>query len=63
MNIPDNYDYFKKYQSELDDKLDRLPLCDYCEEPIQSDRCYLINNEVLCPECLEEHYGVYVDDM
>lgn len=63
MNIPDNYDYFKKHQDELDDKLEELPSCEYCGEAIQSNKCYLIDNEVLCHECLDEHYSVRVEDL
>lgn len=61
--LPDNYDLFKRHQSELDDEMDRLPVCDICEEPIQDERCYQIGCDVLCKECLEDNYGMYVDEL
>ena len=43
-------------------ELDRLPRCACCGEPIQDDFCYEINDEIICEECLNEHYRHYTDN-
>lgn len=37
--------------------LERLPVCDICEEPIQDETFFLhpLTGEKICPYCLEEH--------
>ena len=47
-----------RQQSELD----KLPTCCECDEPIQSDECYEINGELICPGCLNEHHKKRTDD-
>lgn len=42
--------------------LEKLPKCAYCNEPIQDDKCYLINDELVCPECLEREHEKRTDD-
>lgn len=42
--------------------LERLPRCAYCSEPIQDDKCYLINDELICPECLEREHEKRTED-
>lgn len=41
--------------------LDELPRCAYCGEPIQDDYCWEIDDEIICEECLNEHYRHYTD--
>lgn len=48
-----------RYQQSL---LERLPKCAYCGEPIQDDKCYLINDELVCPECLVREHEKKTDD-
>ena len=43
-------------------QLKRLPICAYCGEPIQDDKCYLINDELVCPECLVREHEKRTDD-
>lgn len=49
------------WDAEQQAGLDRLPVCTYCGEPIQDDFCYEINDEIICEECLNEHYRHYTD--
>ncbi len=48
--------------AEQQSALDKLPVCSYCGEPIQDDFCYVINDEIICEECLEENFRKRVDD-
>ena len=53
---------FGRYDAEQQEKLDRLPVCDYCEEPIQDDYYYEIDNECICEECLNDNFRKSNDD-
>ena len=56
MNVPDNYDLWKQHDAEQQAKLDKLPVCDYCGESIQSDYYYLIFDDVICEDCLNDNF-------
>ncbi len=53
---------FERYDAEQQEKLDRLPVCDYCDEHIQDDYYYELDNECICEECLNEHFRKHVED-
>lgn len=62
MNIPDNYDRWKQHEAEQQAELDKLPKCEHCGEPIQSDYYYEIGNECLCEDCLNDNFRKDVED-
>ena len=43
-------------------KLEKLPKCTECDEPIQDDCYYEINGECVCPECLDNNHKHWVED-
>ena len=47
---------FARYDRRQQSRLNRLPKCDYCGEPIEDDYLYEINDVVICEECLCEHH-------
>jgi hypothetical protein len=49
--MQDNYDMFIEHDKEQCDVLKRLPVCDGCGEPIQSEYMYEIGSEQFCEEC------------
>lgn len=53
--IPDNYDRWEQHNREQEAKLDKLPRCSECDEPIQDEYCYYINGEYICEECMEQY--------
>lgn len=53
---------FNAWDDDQQTMLDRLPKCSYCEEPIQDDYCYEINDELICEECLKEHHRKWTED-
>ncbi|MBQ8528852.1 MAG: hypothetical protein IJ459_03860 [Clostridia bacterium] len=53
---------FMAYEAEKQRQLDRLPKCCECDEPIQTDACYEINGELICPECLVENHRKRTED-
>ena len=60
-NIPDNYDIWQAHQGRQDRKLDDLPKCARCEDPIQDDFFYEINGENICEDCLQREFRRAVD--
>ena len=54
--LPDNYDLWEQHEADQQAEFQKLPKCDYCGEPVQSDHFFLINDEVICPECLNYHF-------
>lgn len=59
--MADPLDDFASYDAHRQAELDRLPKCIYCDQPIQDDFCYEINDELVCEECLKEHHRVDVE--
>lgn len=57
---------FERYDAEQQRKLDRLPKCAYCSEPIQDERCYNINGNFVHSDCgydyLNENCWVSMDN-
>lgn len=47
---------FHRYDAEQQAKLERLPECEECGEPIQSDYAYYINDIWICERCMKENY-------
>ena len=59
----DNYDLWEAHDREEQERLDRMPLCECCNQPIQDEYCYEINGEVLCEDCLVSLYRKDVEDV
>lgn len=53
---------FERHDAEQQRRLDKLPRCGYCDEPITDDIYYEINGECVCEECLKEHHRKAVED-
>lgn len=58
----DPYKDFDRYDAEQEMALAKLPRCSECDEPIQTEKCYEINGEIICPECLELNHEKKVED-
>lgn len=43
---------FDRYDAEQQKQLEKCPKCSMCDEYIQSDHFYEINDEVICEECI-----------
>jgi formylmethanofuran dehydrogenase subunit E len=54
---------FLRHDAEQQRKLDRLPKCAYCGEPITTEECYEIGGNLLCPDCLVDRHRKWVDDL
>lgn len=49
---------FERYDAEQQRKLDRLPKCDRCKDPIQGEDCYDFDGVIICSDCLDD----YIED-
>ena len=53
---------FDRYEREQAEWLESRPVCADCGNPVQDEHYYLIEGEVICPDCLEENYRKEIDD-
>lgn len=56
MKVKDNYEAWEIHEANLERALEKLPVCDYCERPIQDEHYYYINGENICEKCLRYHF-------
>lgn len=57
----DNYDMWRQHDMEQSRRLERLPVCSYCGEPIQQEDAVCIDGEWFCDDCLETHFRQAVE--
>lgn len=62
MNVLDNNDMLKQHDSMHQKQLDKLPVCSYCDEPVQEDYYFEINGEVICETCMNRFFKKDIDD-
>lgn len=53
---------FYRYDREQQERLEQRPVCSYCGEHIQDDHYYRINDEIFCPNCMENEFRKEIDD-
>ena len=53
---------FLNWDSDNQDYIEKLPECDYCGSKIQDEFLYCINDEIICEDCLNDHFRKDVDD-
>ena len=59
--VPDNYDFFKINEEQEERELSKLPECSECGHAINDEECYLINEELVCSDCVDS-WRVKVED-
>ncbi len=50
----DNYGLWERHDAEQERKLQALPKCSECGEPIQDEYCYEIEGKYICEHCMSE---------
>ena len=53
---------FYRFDAEQEAKLDKLPRCSECDQPIQDEFCFEINGELICDSCMHDNHRKCVDD-
>ena len=61
--IPDYNDLWAAHDAEQQRQLENLPKCCECDEPIQDEHCFVINDEPMCESCLYSNYRKAVEDL
>lgn len=54
---------YERYSADQERELDRLPRCSECGEAIQTEHCYEVNDELICPGCMIKNHRKAVDDI
>lgn len=53
---------FNAYDAWLAKQREKLPKCAFCRQPIDTEECYEINEMLVCPDCLDNHYCKKTED-
>ena len=48
--------------AERFNRLGKLPKCSECGDAIQEERCYEINGEIICENCMDGH-RIYAENL
>ena len=59
----DNYDLWAIHDAKREAEREKLPRCVCCNETIMEDTCYVINDEVICEECLNTYFRKRIEDL
>lgn len=53
---------YEKYSAHQERELQKLPKCSECGNPIMSDECWVIEDEIYCPDCAEDLFCKCTED-
>ena len=53
---------FDRWNADQEAELSKLPVCSECGQPIQSEDCFEINDELICEQCLHDNHKKRVED-
>lgn len=54
---------FERYDAEQTREIESLPVCEYCDQHIQDDYAFRINDEIICERCLIENFRKDIDEL
>ena len=47
---------FHRHDARQQAWIDTLPRCSECDEPIQDDACFFVNDELICDGCMYKNH-------
>ncbi len=53
---------FENYDAEQARELAKLPVCEYCDEPIQAEEYCDIDGTIICPDCFRNEHIKKTED-
>lgn len=53
---------FDRWDAEQEAALEKLPKCAECGEPIQTERCYKMDDGLICEDCLEHNHMHWTEE-
>lgn len=60
--VIDNYDLWAMHDAEQEADLDKLPLCECCNHPIQQEKAIYYNDQWFCENCEDEAWEAIRED-
>lgn len=60
--IPDYTELHEEYEATQERRLEKLPKCDCCGEPIIDEYFYNIDGTFICEDCLINEYRKNTED-
>lgn len=60
--VIDNFTLWEAHDREERERLDRLPLCECCNQPIQQEKAVYYNDQWFCEDCEDEAWALIRDD-
>lgn len=60
--IPDAYDLWEARDREHSRWLERLPKCCCCQEPIQQEMAFCLDDHWVCDDCIKNHMEEVIED-
>ena len=46
----------ENYYAAQQDKFEKRPVCDECNQHIRDEECYVFDDKIICPECLKDNH-------
>lgn len=59
--MPDNFSQWEAHEAEMEQRLQRRPVCSYCDEPIQEEHYFYLNGRIFCDDCMNQKYRRLVE--
>lgn len=59
----DNYDIWEQHERDRERALAKLPVCDICGEPIQTEYTYEVDGSYICETCMVEYFRKNTEDL
>lgn len=56
--VIDNFALWEAHDREEQERLDRLPICECCNHPIQQEEAIHYNDQWFCEDCEDEAWAV-----
>ena len=60
--IPEPYELWERDDAKLQEMLERLPVCECCNNPIQQEKAVYYNDQWCCMECEDEFWQSIRED-
>jgi Zn finger protein HypA/HybF involved in hydrogenase expression len=60
--VIDNFALWEAQDREEQERLDRLPLCECCNQPIQQEKAVYYNDQFFCEDCESEAWEAIRED-
>lgn len=53
---------YESYSNEMEEEIEKCPVCDICNEHIQDDYYFEINGDIICESCMVDYFRKNTED-